>query len=121
MRAPPATKKSQAPKKSQPTITDSGKDGSYYDIAITQWTHVRHEIASENSAKPGIHLCLNDIIKVLGLTYAEGNVMKAVWRGAAARQGKIKRGHNALYDAEKAVFYARDILELANETGKGSK
>ena len=100
-------------KRAKPVITDSGKDGSYYDITITNWTHERHELASKSRTNPGIQLCLNDIIKVLGMTYAEGNVMKAVWREAASRQGNVKRGHNSVYDAEKCCFYANDVLEAA--------
>lgn len=62
----------------------------------------------------GVEVQCNDVIKALGLTYAEGNVLKAVWRTAAARQGKSKRGYDdALYDAEKVVFFGGDMIEAA--------
>lgn len=53
----------------------------------------------------------NDIIEGLELNFAEANVLKAVWRRAAARQGKAKRGYSdGLYDAEKIVFFGKRIL-----------
>lgn len=58
----------------------------------------------------------NDIIESLGLTFAEGNLLKAVWRIAADRNGKKKKGNNSVYDAEKLVFFAQRVL--AQEKGK---
>jgi len=52
----------------------------------------------------------NDIIESLGLTFAEGNLLKAVWRIAADRNGKKKKGNNSVYDAEKLVFFANRVL-----------
>jgi hypothetical protein len=52
----------------------------------------------------------NDIIESLGLTFAEGNLFKAVWRIAADRNGKKKKGNNPVYDAEKLVFFAERVL-----------
>ena len=57
----------------------------------------------------------NDIIEALGMTFAEGNAFKAVWRTAAARQGKKKKGNNAVYDAEKVVFFGERMLVAAKE------
>lgn len=49
----------------------------------------------------------NDLIESLHMTYAESNVFKAIWRSAAARTlGKKKAGNDALYDAEKMVFFS---------------
>jgi hypothetical protein len=54
----------------------------------------------------------NDIIEALGMTYAEGNVFKAIWRRCAQRTlGKKKQGNDSLYDAEKGVFFAERVLE----------
>ncbi len=52
----------------------------------------------------------NDIIESLGLTFAEGNLFKAIWRMAADRNGKKKKGNNSVYDAEKLVFFAERVL-----------
>ena len=52
----------------------------------------------------------NDIIESLGLTFAEGNLFKAIWRMAADRNGKKKKGNNSIYDAEKLVFFAERVL-----------
>lgn len=57
----------------------------------------------------------NDIIEALGMTFAEGNAFKAIWRTAAARQGKKKKGNNAVYDAEKVVFFGERMLVAAKE------
>lgn len=52
----------------------------------------------------------NDIIESLGLTFAEGNLFKAIWRMAADRNGKKKKGNNSVYDAEKLCFFAERVL-----------
>jgi hypothetical protein len=53
----------------------------------------------------------NDIIEALGMTFAEGNVFKALWRSCAERTlGKKKRGGDAVYDAEKMVFFSERTL-----------
>ncbi len=48
----------------------------------------------------------NDVIEALELTFAEANIVKAIWRTAAARSGKKKKGNNAVYDAEKCIFFS---------------
>jgi len=76
----------------------TGGSVSYYGIELADGTKVQ----------------CNDVIKALNMTYAEGNVFKAVWRIAAARQGKSKRGYDdALYDAEKVVFFGSDMIDAA--------
>lgn len=52
----------------------------------------------------------NDIIESLKMTFAEANIFKAVWRKSAARLGKKKKGNNAVYDAEKCVFFSERML-----------
>lgn len=52
----------------------------------------------------------NDIIEALDMTFAEGNIMKALWRRAAERSGNGKPGTTSLYDAEKIVFFAQRLL-----------
>lgn len=54
----------------------------------------------------------NDIIEALGMTYAEGNAFKAIWRLCAARTlGVKKRGYtDGLYDAEKVEFFGARMV-----------
>lgn len=54
----------------------------------------------------------NDIIEALGMSYAEGNAFKALWRRAAAQNlGIAKRGYkDGLYDAEKVVFFGQRLV-----------
>jgi hypothetical protein len=54
----------------------------------------------------------NDIIEALGMSYAEGNAFKALWRRAAAQNlGMSKAGYkDGLYDAEKVVFFGQRLV-----------
>lgn len=54
-----------------------------------------------------------DVIEGLSLNFAEGNILKALWRRAAARLGGGKPGTTSLYDAEKIVFFGE--RELSRE------
>lgn len=84
-----------------PTAEYTGASVSYYKVEIPKPT---------SGGAPYVAEC-NDIIEALGLNYAEGNVLKALWRRAAARQGKVKKGYtDGLYDAEKVVFFANRVL-----------
>lgn len=82
------------------TEEHTGGSSSYYDIDV-RGSEVR---------------CL-DIIEKLQMTFSEGNAFKAIWRTAAARQGKKKAGNNAVYDAEKVCFFGERMLVAA----KGKK
>jgi hypothetical protein len=54
-----------------------------------------------------------DIIESLKLDFNEGNVLKAIWRRAAARLGRSKKGYDdGLYDAEKIVFYGQRLVAI---------
>lgn len=54
-----------------------------------------------------------DIIEALKLDFNEGNVLKAIWRRAAARLGRSKKGYDdGLYDAEKIVFYGQRLVAI---------
>ena len=51
-----------------------------------------------------------DIIEALGMDFNEGNAFKALWRRAAARLGKSKRGYtDGLYDA--CLLYTSDAAD----------
>lgn len=51
-----------------------------------------------------------DIIEALGMTFNEGEAFKAIWRLAAARQGRVKAtGSGPKYDADKVAHYGARI------------
>jgi hypothetical protein len=82
----------------------TGGSSSYYSVEIKRPT--------TSGRAPYIAEC-NDIIEALGMDFAEGNAFKAIWRIAAARQGKQKKGHNEKYDWEKINFFAeRKLINL---------
>lgn len=75
----------------------SGAKTSYYELEIKSPTR--------EGRKPYTAEC-NDIIEAAGMTFAEGEAFKAIWRGAVARMGLAKRGYtDGLYDAQKVAFY----------------
>lgn len=78
----------------------TGGSSSYYKVDVTNPT---------TSDAPYQAEC-NDVIEALGLTFTEGNIFKAIWRIAADRNGKKKKGNNSVYDAEKVVFFAERLL-----------
>lgn len=82
----------------------TGGSVSYYTCSVT---HPISETADPYDAE-----CI-DIIDALQMTPNEANAFKALWRRAAARLGKSKRGYtNGLYDAEKVEFYGKRLVEL---------
>ena len=82
----------------------SGGSVSYYTCSVT---HPINEQADPYDAE-----CI-DIIDALRMTPSEANAFKALWRRAAARLGKSKRGYtDGLYDAEKVEFYGKRLVEL---------
>lgn len=91
----------------------TGKSVSYYQVEITNPT--------TPGRSPYTAEC-NDIIEALGMSFAEGNAFKAIWRMCAARSGKSKRGYtDSLYDAEKVVFFGERMVALARAvSGRGS-
>lgn len=89
----------------------TGGSTSYYELDI---------LHPHKKRRPYMAECL-DIIEALGMSFAEGECFKAIWRKCAARQGKAKRGYDdAKYDAEKIAFYAQRILDDVI-TPKGNK
>jgi hypothetical protein len=82
----------------------TGNSVSYYDITITQWTNPEHQ-----QSRPVTVSC-NDVIEALEMNYAQANVLKAQWRIAAAKQGKLKKGNNTIYDSEKSCFFSDRVL-----------
>ena len=58
-----------------------------------------------------------DIIEALGMTFNEGEAFKALWRLAAARQGRAKQEGKAQYDADKAAHYAARVAVQEKQRG----
>lgn len=84
-----------------PEAEHTGGSSSYYSVRI--------DVPTEVYRMPYTAEC-NDIIESLEMTFAEANIFKAVWRTAAARKGKRKKGNNAVYDAEKCIFFSNRML-----------
>lgn len=101
----PAAGSMEAPEEKKPT----GGSNSYYVVQVITPT------------TPGVapyEAECNDIIEALGMTFAEGNVFKALWRSCAARTlGKVKPGMDGdgVYDAEKMVFFSARVLSMRKE------
>ena len=80
----------------------TGKDVNYYLV----------DVPDPKRLPPYTAEC-EDIIEALGMTFAEGNAFKAIWRSCAARTlGLLKPGHDSegIYDAEKTVYYGGRML-----------
>ena len=89
----------------------TGLSVSYYDVVIKAGTHTN----PDHNQPHDIIVGCNDIIERLNMNYAQANVFKAQWRIAAAKQGKMKKGNNTLYDAEKSVFFSERTLIQENK------
>jgi hypothetical protein len=81
----------------------TGGSSDYYKVQVAKPTSSNQPYIAE----------ANDIIEGLGMTFAEGNILKAIWRIAKERQGQGKPGTSAEYDAEKVIFFAQRILAQA--------
>ena len=85
------------------TEEHTGGSSSYYQVEILD--------PQDDDQEPYVAECI-DIVRALGMTADEFNAFKACWRKAAARQGKGKKGNNALYDAEKIEFAGASMVRL---------
>jgi hypothetical protein len=84
------------------TIESNGGSSEYYQLAV----------------KGGSVECL-DVIEALGLNFAEGNILKALWRRSAARRGAGKAGTSTDYDARKIAFFAARLVAAEGGQGNG--
>lgn len=84
-------------------MTVTGGSANYYKIRIDNPTTASMPYTAE----------INDIIEALGMTYAEGNVFKAVVRHALARQGRAKPGNTQMYEAQKALWFSLRLVAQA--------
>ena len=91
-----------APEKIHPVAmpVNGGAHASYYEL----------KIAHPKSGAPAYMAECQDIIEALKMDFNEGNAFKALWRRAAARLGKVKKGNDdTKYDADKIAFYGERI------------
>ena len=78
------------------SVEDSGLSCNYYVVEIKHpWS----------KREPYLAEC-GDIMEALDMSMAECNVFKELWRRAAARQGKKKKGNTSLRGAEKIKFFS---------------
>lgn len=80
---------------------DSGGSCDYYVVAVRCPYHLEPYVAE-----------CGDIVDALEMTPNEANVFKELWRRAAARQGKVKKGNTSLRGAQKIKFFGDRILQL---------
>jgi hypothetical protein len=76
------------------TIQSNGGSSEYYQLTLSGGGQVE---------------CL-DVIEALGLNFAEGNILKALWRRSAWRRGVGKKGTPPHYDARKIAFFASRLV-----------
>lgn len=70
------------------------------------------EFPMADNKQPYLAEC-GDLIEALEMTPNEANIFKEIWRTAAARQGKKKKGHTEVRAAEKLVWCSNRILAIA--------
>lgn len=76
--------------------------------------YYRAEVTNTLDGRPAYDVQCLEVIETLGMTFAEGEAFKAIWRSCAARTlGKHKADNNALYDAEKVEFYGKRMVAAA--------
>lgn len=81
------------------TKENSGLSCDYYSVYVS---HVSVEYKAECA----------DIAEALDMTANEANMFKEIWRSAAQRQGKKKKGHSQLRGAEKILWQAKRNYNL---------
>lgn len=86
----------------------SGGSVDYYKVRVANPTSQAAPYTAE----------VNDLIEALGMTYAEGNVLKAIVRHALVRQGRGKPGSTTLYEAEKIEWFARRLVANAGDVNE---
>lgn len=85
------------------TSTKTGGSVDYYTCSVPAERTI--------DGRPGYDVICLEIIETLGMSFAEGEAFKAIWRSCAARTlGKVKADCNALYNAEKVAFYGQRMV-----------
>lgn len=74
-------------------------------------------VADPISGGPGYTAESIDIIEALGMTFAEGEAFKAIWRTCTGRMGgAVKADNKALYNAEKVEFFGARMVRAAKRS-----
>ena len=89
-------------KSSGSTEEDSGFSCSYYEVMVGG------DCLYKDDKEPYLAEC-GEIIEALEMEWAEANIFKSIWRIAAAKKGKKKKGNTTLRDAEKVLFAAQRL------------
>lgn len=85
------------------TSTKTGGSVDYYTCSVPAERTI--------DGRPGYDVICLEIIETLGMTFAEGEAFKAIWRSCAARTlGKVKADCDARYNAEKVAFYGQRMV-----------
>ena len=93
------------------TVEDSGGSCNYYKVTVDHpWDEEKMPFEVE----------CGEIAEALEMNSFETNMFKELWRMAAARQGKKKKGNSAIRGAEKLVFFAERILKKEERNGSSS-
>lgn len=82
----------------------TGSDVNYYLVKVDDPKRLTPYVAE-----------CEDIIEALGMTFAEGNAFKAIWRSAASRTlGLKKQGQDehGVYDALKVEYYGKRMVAI---------
>lgn len=105
---------------SQDVISELAEEPSQPEYTGGSVNYYKCFVASPTTLDLPYHAECNDIIEALGMTFAEGNAFKAIWRRCAARTyGSMKKGYdNGLYDAEKVVFFGERMVEQSKQLAK---
>lgn len=83
-----------------PNTVVTGGNTDYYLIAVADPKRINAPYVVE----------VEDMIEALGMTFAEGNVLKALVRHAQNRRGGGKKGSTCRYEAEKIIYYGQRLL-----------
>lgn len=95
---------------SEPQLTGGKQSsGNYYRIEVAR---------PVEEGRPAYSAECADIIEALNMTFNEGEAFKAIWRLAAARQGRGKLGNTPQYDADKAAYYGGRIAAQTRNQAK---
>lgn len=93
------------------TSTKTGGSVDYYTCTVPAERTI--------DGRPGYDAQCLEIIETLGMSFAEGEAFKAIWRSCAARTlGKVKADCDALYNAEKVAFYGQRMVVEAKMQGE---
>lgn len=85
------------------TVENSGGSCSYYEVKV--------KFPTKENKEKYIAEC-NDIIHALDMNISEANIFKEIWRLAAARQGKQKKGNTTMRGWEKIKWMADTELSI---------